>query len=219
MRKTGNRGLHGSIEQLRNDIITAANIYSDLTSKSFLYVYGDKFFEVTFPRRCFRHLCGVDSVETAERFYVDARTGRLDKDQIKFKREKGQSIRVAKKKANTLKSLLCLIEQQVVVLEDLTTKTFTYQIGVTDLAITLCLEKDSGRSMKSPTSGLFYPRSLRVDEKALDKSASAEFANFVFVKDLSLDANKKYDKLVFCDGNSKMPESIRTLISESLWEK
>lgn len=218
MRKTGNRGLHSSIEQLRNDIITAANIYSGLTSRSFLYVYGDKFFEVTFPRRCFRHLCGVDSAETAERFYADAKAGRLDKDQIQFMRKKGQSIRVAKKKANTLKSLLCLINQQVVVLEDLTTKTFTYQIGVTDLAITLCLEKNSDKNAKSPIAGLFYPRSLRVDEKAIDKSAFAEFANYVFAKDLCLDGSKKYDKMLFSDGNSKMPDSIRGLIAESLWE-
>lgn len=215
---SGRRRPQNSIEQLRSDIITAANIYSTLASKCFLYVYGDKYFEVTFPRRCFRHLCGVDSEESALRFYDDARDGKLDKAQIRFTRQKGQSVRVAKKKAMALKSLLSLVDQQVVVLEDLRTKTFTYQIGVTDLAITLCLEKELKNSPRNPVFGIYYPRSLRVDEKAIDKSDRAEFVDFIFAKNISIDSNSKYHEIVFRNDNREIPANIKKFIADSLWE-
>ena len=206
---------HSPLEQLRNDITTAAKIYSSLASKSFLYVYGDKFFELAFPKRCFRHLCGVDSAYTAERFYNDAKNGRLDRAQIEFARQKGQSIRGAKKKAEALKSLLRLLHEQVAILENVVTRTFKYQIGMTDLAIVLCLDKDTVTDTRNPLAGLYYPKSLRVDEKAIEKSETAEFANFVFAKELSLQESK-YDELLFSDG-SKLPVTVRDLLDESFW--
>ena len=87
-----------SMEQLRNDIMTAANIYSGLASKRFMYVYGSKFFEMSFPTRCFRHLCGVSSKLSAERFYSNAKNMLLDIAQLEFDVQRGQSIRTAKKK-------------------------------------------------------------------------------------------------------------------------
>ncbi len=212
--RSGRGRSQNSIEQLRCDIITAANIYSTLTSKCFLYIYGDKFFEVTFPRRCFRHLCGVDSVESAKRFYDDAKDGILDRAQIVFTIQKGQSVRVAKKKAIALKSLLSLVNGQVIVLEGLQTKTFTYQVGVTDLAITLCLEKDLREDPHNPIFGLYYPRSLRVDEKAVEKSKSVEFVDFIFAKDIIPNGNSKYNKMVFGDASRELPPAIKNLIED-----
>ena len=84
---------------------------------------------------------------------------------------------------------------QVVVLEDLQTKTFTYQIGVTDLAITLCLEKDLRDNPRNPIFGVYYPRSLRVDEKAVEKSLEAEFVDFIFAKDIIPNGNNKYSEM------------------------
>lgn len=208
---------HSSLEQLRNDITTAAKIYSSLASKSFLYVYGDKYFELAFPKRCFRHLCGVDSAYTAERFYNDAKNGRLDRAQIAFNRQKGQSIRGAKKKAEALKSLLRLLHEQVAILENVETRTFTYKIGMTDLAIVLCLDKDTVTNNRNPLAGLYYPKSLRVDEKSIEKSETAELANFVFAKELSLQESK-YDELLFGDG-SELPVVIQDLVDESFWTK
>lgn len=208
---------HSSLGQLRNDITTAAKIYSSLASKSFLYVYGDRFFEMAFPKRCFRHLCGVDSAYTAERFYNDAKNGHLDRAQIAFDRQKGQSIRGAKKKAEALKSLLRLLHEQVAILENVETRTFTYKIGMTDLAIVLCLDKDTVTDTRNPIAGLYYPKSLRVDEKSVERSENAEFANFVFAKELSLQESK-YDELLFCDG-SELPATIRALVDECFWTK
>lgn len=47
---------------IRRDIIDSARIYSqNLAGKVFLYVYGEEFFEVSFPVDHFLHLTGVET--------------------------------------------------------------------------------------------------------------------------------------------------------------
>ena len=47
---------------IRQGIIDSAVIYSsDLAGKTFLYVYGNDFFEVSFPVDHFLHLTGVET--------------------------------------------------------------------------------------------------------------------------------------------------------------
>ncbi len=88
---------------------------------------------------------------------------------------------------------------------------------MTDLAIVLCLDKDTVTDARNPLAGLYYSKSLRVDEKSIEKSETAEFANFVFAKGLSLQESK-YDELLFGDG-SELPVTIQDLVDESFWTK
>ena len=47
---------------IRQEIIDSASIYSQkLAGKAFLYVYGDEYFEVSFPIDHFLHLTGVET--------------------------------------------------------------------------------------------------------------------------------------------------------------
>ena len=47
---------------IRQDIIDSSRIYSQsLAGKTFLYVYGDEYFEVSFPVDHFLHLTGVET--------------------------------------------------------------------------------------------------------------------------------------------------------------
>lgn len=47
---------------IRQGIIEAAIVYSQsLAGKTFLYVYGDEYFEVSFPIDHFLHLTGVET--------------------------------------------------------------------------------------------------------------------------------------------------------------
>lgn len=47
---------------IRQGIIDSAGIYSQsLAGKTFLYVYGEEFFEVSFPIDHFLHLTGVET--------------------------------------------------------------------------------------------------------------------------------------------------------------
>ena len=70
---------------LRKQIISSAIIYKNhLAGKSFLYVYGDQYFEVLFRTNCFKHLTGVASRLSAEDFYSKAKEAELTTAQIFF---------------------------------------------------------------------------------------------------------------------------------------
>ena len=54
---------------IRQEIIDSAAIYSqNLAGKAFLYVYGEEFFEVSFPIDHFLHLTGVETNLSARIF-------------------------------------------------------------------------------------------------------------------------------------------------------
>lgn len=56
---------------IRQDIIDSAAIYSQsLAGKAFLYVYGEDFFEVSFPVDHFLHLTGVETKLSAKDFFL-----------------------------------------------------------------------------------------------------------------------------------------------------
>lgn len=59
---------------IRQSIIDCAIMYSqNLAGKAFLYVYGDEYFEVSFPIDHFFHLTGVETMLSARDFYKNAK--------------------------------------------------------------------------------------------------------------------------------------------------
>ena len=59
---------------IRQGIIYSAVIYSqNLAGKAFLYVYGDEYFEASFPVDHFLHLTGVETKLSAKEFYENAK--------------------------------------------------------------------------------------------------------------------------------------------------
>lgn len=70
---------------IRQDIIDSAAIYSQsLAGKAFLYVYGEDFFEVSFPVDHFLHLTGVETKLSAKDFYKNAKKAKLTNSQFYF---------------------------------------------------------------------------------------------------------------------------------------
>ncbi len=70
---------------IRRDIIDSARIYSqNLAGKVFLYVYGEEFFEVSFPVDHFLHLTGVETKLSAKAFYKNAKKAKLTTNQFYF---------------------------------------------------------------------------------------------------------------------------------------
>lgn len=69
---------------IRQDIIDSAAIYSQsLAGKAFLYdVYGEDFFEVSFPVDHFLHLTGVETKLSAKDFYKNAKKAKLTNSQF-----------------------------------------------------------------------------------------------------------------------------------------
>ena len=70
---------------IRQGIIDSAAIYSqNLSGKAFLYVYGDEYFEVSFPVDHFLHLTGVETKLSAKDFYKNAKKAKLTNNQFYF---------------------------------------------------------------------------------------------------------------------------------------
>ena len=70
---------------IRQGIIDAAIVYSqNLGGKTFLYVYGDEYFEVSFPIDHFLHLTGVETRLSAKDFFKNAKKSILTNNQFYF---------------------------------------------------------------------------------------------------------------------------------------
>lgn len=127
---------------IRQGIIDAAIIYShNLAGKTFLYVYGKDYFEVSFPIDCFLHLTGVETKLSAKDFYKNAKKSILTINQFYF--NKRHVYANAKKKIPCLKRLPELTNQIVCVLKDMQTMTITYKLSITNLEFTLGLTENT----------------------------------------------------------------------------
>ena len=190
-------------ENVRKQIITAARTYSlKLAGKTFLYVYGDEYFEVLFKIDRFLHLTGVETYLHARDFYQKAKDGTLDANQFFF--TPAHSMGSAKKKLPCLNRLPELTNTMVCVVKNLKTLTLTYTLGLTNLEFTLGLTENT-----KGYNNLFYPRTLRVKDRSIDMSVDGEIVDFIFMKDASLST---YNTLMFADANKTFSKSIQSLI-------
>lgn len=197
---------------IRQDIIDSAAIYSQsLAGKAFLYVYGEEFFEVSFPVDHFLHLTGVETYLSAKDFYKNAKKGKLTNSQFYF--DERHLYANAKKKLPCLKRLPELTNDMVCILKDMQTVTIIYKLSVTNLEFTLGLTEnvdDSGNKIND----FFLPMSLRVEDSSVEKSKDGDIVDFIFSKDASV---AKYDSISFEDKHKAIPESIKHLINDSLY--
>lgn len=200
-------------EQIRKQIIAASKVYRDnLAGRVFLYVYGESYFEVVFPTDRFRHLTGVNSSISAKEFYDKAKDSMLSTGQILYDRE--HTYRGAKKKLPCLLSLPSLTNDVVCVVKDMKTITLTYKIGVTNLDFTIGLSENLDLH-GNKINDWFLPRTLRVKDKAIESCNEAEFIDFIFSKDASLD---KYSTVTYADTDKKPPLVIKEFLSDDLVE-
>lgn len=197
---------------IRQDIIDSAVIYSnDLAGKTFLYVYGEEFFEVSFPVDHFLHLTGVETGLSAKDFYKNAKKGILTNSQIYFSSRHPYAN--AKKKLPCLKRLPELTNKMVCILKDMQTVTIMYKISVTNLEFTLGLTENLDNYGKK-INDLFLPMSLRVEDSSVKKSTDGEIVDFIFEKDAS---KAKYSNLIVKDESKNIPDRVRHLINESFY--
>lgn len=197
---------------IRQEIMDSAVIYSsDLAGKTFLYVYGNDFFEVSFPVDHFLHLTGVETRLSAKDFYKNAKKGILTNNQFYF------SVRHpyanAKKKLPCLKRLPELTNEMVCILKDMQTVTIMYKLSVTNLEFTLGLTENLDNYGKK-INDYFLPMSLRVEDSSVEKSTDGDIVDFIFVKDAS---KAKYGDLVVKDESKNIPDSVRHLIDDSFY--
>lgn len=198
--------------RIRQAIIESAKVYSqNLAGKTFLYVYGNEFFQVSFPIEHFLHLTGVETKLSAKDFYKNAKKGKLANNQFYFNGRYPYAN--AKKKLPCLKRLPELTNTMVCILKSMQTRTIVYKISVTNLEFTLGLveNKDEQGHKKDD---YFLPMSLRVEDSSIEKSENGEIVDFIFSKDASID---KYDTLLVRDERKEIPESIYHLINSCFY--
>lgn len=199
---------------IRQGIIKAAIVYSQsLAGKTFLYVYGDEYFEVSFPVDHFLHLTGVETRLSAKDFYRNAKKAILTNNQFYF--DARHIYANAKKKLPCLKRLPELTNEMVCVLKDMQTMTITYKLSVTNLEFTLGLTENIDRG-GNKINDFFLPMSLRVKDSSVEKSNDGEIIDFIFSKDASV---AKYDVLLVEDKDKKIPDCIKHLISNSFYNE
>ena len=197
---------------IRQGIIDAAAIYSrNLAGKAFLYVYGDEYFQVSFPVDHFLHLTGVETKLSAKDFYKNAKKGKLTNSQFYF--DARHPYANAKKKLPCLKRLPELTNNYVCILKDMQTVTIIYKLSVTNLEFTLGLTENTDDKGKKKND-FFLPMSLRVEDSSVEKSNDGEIVDFIFSKDASM---AKYDTLLVEDKHKSIPESIKQLIREEYY--
>ena len=197
---------------IRQGIIEAAIVYSQsLAGKMFLYVYGDEYFEVSFPVDHFLHLTGVETILSAKDFYRNAKKAILTNNQFYF--DARHIYANAKKKLPCLKRLPELTNEMVCVLKNMETMTITYKLSVTNLEFTLGLTENIDNN-GNKINDLFLPMSLRVKDSSVEKSGDGEIVDFIFSKDASV---AKYDILLVEDKDKKIPDCIKHLISDSFY--
>ena len=197
---------------IRQDIIDSAGVYSQsLAGKAFLYVYGDEYFEVSFPVDHFLHLTGVETKLSAKDFYKNAKKAKLTNSQFYF--DARHPYANAKKKLPCLKRLPELTNNYVCILKDMQTVTIIYKLSVTNLEFTLGLTENTDDKGKK-VNDFFLPMSLRVEDSSVEKSNDGGIVDFIFSKDASM---AKYDTLLVEDKHKSIPESIKQLIREEYY--
>ena len=195
---------------IRRGIIDSAIVYSQmLAGKAFLYVYGDEYFEVSFPVDHFLHLTGVETRLSARDFYKNAKKSVLTNNQFYF--DGRHPYANAKKKLPCLKRLPELTNEMVCILKDMQTVTIVYKLSVTNLEFTLGLTENTDKN-GNRINNFFLPMSLRVEDSSVEKSNDGDVVDFIFSKDASI---VKYDTLLVQDKSKAIPDCIKHLISDS----
>ncbi len=194
---------------IRQGIIDSAEIYSqNLAGKVFLYVYGEEYFEVSFPVDHFLHLTGVETRLSARDFYKNAKKTILTNNQFYF--DARHPYANAKKKLPCLKRLPELTNDMVCILKDMETLRIIYKLSVTNLEFTLGLTENTDNN-GNKINDYFLPMTLRVKDSSVEKSSDGEVVDFIFAKDASI---SKYDTLLVEDKSKTIPDCIKHLISE-----
>lgn len=198
---------------IRQNIIDSAAIYSqNLAGKVFLYVYGNEFFEVSFPVDHFLHLTGVETRLSAKDFYKNAKRAILTNNQFYF--DTRHPYANAKKKLPCLKRLPELTNDTVCILKDMRTLTIVYKLSVTNLEFTLGLTENTD-DKGNKINDFFLPMSLRVENSSVEKSNDGEVVDFIFFRDASV---SRYETLLVKDESKNIPNCIKHLIKENFYD-
>jgi hypothetical protein len=195
------------------EICEAAKLYKEnLVGKKFIYVFDQRYIEVLFKRKNFKHLTGIECNLSAEDFYKNALKNHLSPSQIFFTKE--HPYELCKRKMKHLRDISSLATGESLMLEEFITQSKSYQFGTTDLNFSLCMDYEY--DMHGNVIGdCLIAWSLR-DGDEVSKAKHAYVVTHILSKD---NTAAKYTDVVFLDkGESiaSLPEAVRAMVDESL---
>lgn len=199
--------------QIIQEIKRAAQIYhTQLSGRTFLYVFDHRYIEVMFKAVNFRHLTGVESVLPARAFYYNALHNRLYRSQISF--SSAHPFALCQRKVQHICDIATLMSSECIILENIQTATRTFRFGATDLTFTICLEQ-SLNAQGMPEGDLYVAASLR-DEDCFARSSDVYSVDYIFSKPTHA---REYDTLHFRDTSATrddMPETVMAMLSQEI---
>lgn len=194
--------------RITQSIIQAASVYKEkMVGYSFLYVFEGRFIEVIYRVKDFMHLTGVDSNLSVDAFYREAIRGRLQHGQIYFSQRHPYDLCV--RKITQLRNISAVTDSEIFILEDLTTNTFTYRFGLTELNFTLCLNEDTD-FFGNIVSDKYVVRSLRIEDSVLRSSVAYE-VQYIFAK---RNDEELYNSLKYKDERCKISNLSDEILSK-----
>ncbi len=206
-----------SKNQDRLDIIkkihNAAVLYKrNLVGRRFMYVFDERYIEVIFKAQNFRHLTGVDTNLSANRFYDYSVKNLLEASQIFF--SASHPFNLCTRKVQHIDEIATMAATECFMLEEIRTDTMTYKFGTTDLNFTLCLNKETDKN-GNEKSECYVVQSLR-DEDCFSKCGEAYEVTHIFSRK---NDQREYTDLLYVDDSSsieKLPEEIKSLLCQEL---
>lgn len=181
-----------------NRIHNAAHSYKKhFVGSTYMFVFDNQYCEVQFKKSSFLHLTGVGTKLNADDFYKHALSPKgLKPNEIFFDRIHPYDL--ADKKTAILDILYRITSTDILIAKNISTATFTYKIGLTDLEFVVCLGNNTDRQ-GNVIDHYFIPYSFRVEEIKNEKFGELCAVTHVLKKQTGM---KKYNILTFGDGNT-----------------
>lgn len=194
-------------------IAAAAQSYKNLlVGRRFLYAFDGRYIEVLFESKNFRHLTGVSTNLSAERFYKYAVGQKLAASQIWF--DANHPYALSMRKLKHLNAIAKMSSSANFMLEEIKTDTKSYRFGTTDLQFTLCMGKPTDAAGKE-VGECFVVESLR-DEDCFSKSTDAFAVTHILSRP---NDKKKYSDILFMDQSvtlDDLPQEVKQMLSDEL---
>lgn len=201
---------------IRNKIVKAAQIYSDeLAGRYFIYIYEGNYIEILFKTHNFSHLTGVVTSLSGKEFYRKSKKAQLNVGQFSFKEKQAD---LATKKTNKLDKLPELTKRDAFIIEDMSSGSRIYKIGVTNLDFSLGVIENRDSKTNKLIDKFLIPTTFRIrGDSDFNNNSNVYQIDLILMKD---NLNKKYDTVCFGDiNNIALETEVKELIDEGLFNK
>ena len=184
--------------RIAKEIIVAADMYKRyMLGNTYLYVFENRFIEVVYRKKDFRHLTGVDTSLSVNDFYKEAIKGTLTDRQIFFSARHPYDL--CNKKMTQLKYIHKLTNSEILINETVKTGTTIFKFGLNGTLFTLCLDHDLDDS-GIPQNSYYIAKSLRIED-CTSRSNAVFPVKIIFRRAAG---QKYYDRITYINSTNSL---------------